>query len=77
MSTKPINLPGLGLIHPTDETNYRADDPISVGAVRALIHQKWVHTVQVSDGQGGAPEFHASCELNGKSFTITGQIAGS
>ncbi|WP_033818577.1 hypothetical protein [Kitasatospora sp. MBT63] len=75
MST-PINLPGLGVIRPTNKTDYRADQPLSVEAVRDLIRQKWVHSVQVSDGQGGAAEFHATCELNGKAFTVTGQIGG-
>ncbi|GAA1500701.1 hypothetical protein GCM10009760_62580 [Kitasatospora kazusensis] len=73
--SKPINLPGLGVVRPDGE-GYRADQPLSVEDVRDLIRQQWVHTVQVSDGQGGAAEFHAACELNGRPFTITGQIGG-
>lgn len=77
MSKTPINLPGLGVVRPTSNPSaYRVTAPISAQAVRDLIRQKWVHTVQVSDGRGGSAEFHASCELNGRPFTVTGQISG-
>ncbi|MET9618890.1 hypothetical protein [Kitasatospora indigofera] len=72
----PISLPGLGTVSPAGSSTYRTAAPLSTQAVRELIRQKWVHTVQISDGKGGAARFNASCELNGRSFTVTGEIDG-
>ena len=71
-----LNLPCLGTVRATGTSTYRVTVPLSTQAVRELIKQKWVHTVQVSDGRGGAAEFHATCELNGRAFSVSGQIAG-